>query len=70
MPVATCGLPPIPVPLSSPNPDVVLELQPLVEALYEERHYDVDVDYSKPLRPALSAEENAWLQAQLQARSS
>jgi hypothetical protein len=62
-------LPPIPVPLSSPNADILLELQPLVDALYAERRYDIDVDYSQSLRPALSAEESAWVQAQLQARA-
>jgi hypothetical protein len=62
-------LPPIPVPLTAPNPDVTLELQPLVEAVYAHRHYDMDIDYSKPLQPPLSAEESAWLQAQLQARA-
>jgi hypothetical protein len=62
-------LPPIPVPLSSPDSDVTLDLQPLVEAIYAQSRYYKCIDYSKPLRPPLSAEESAWLQAQLQARS-
>ena len=62
------ALPPLPVPLSSPDPDVLLELQPLVESIYARRRYDRDIDYGKPLQPPLSAEESAWLQTQLQAR--
>jgi hypothetical protein len=61
-------LPPIPVPLASPDPDVTLELQPLIEAIYTRRRYGSVIDYGKPLQPPLSAEEVAWLQTQLQAR--
>ncbi len=46
-------LPPIPVPLSVPDPDVTLALQPLVEAVYAESCYDRDIDYGRPLTPPL-----------------
>jgi hypothetical protein len=59
-------LPPIPVPLSEPDPDVTLELQPLIEAVYASGRSWKLIDYRKPLQPPLSDEENAWLQAQLQ----
>jgi hypothetical protein len=62
-------LPRIPVPLSSPDPDVTLELQPLIEAIYARRRYYRAIDYTKPLQPPLSAEESAWLQGQLQAKT-
>jgi hypothetical protein len=62
-------LPSIPVPLSTPDPDIALDLQSLVEAVYADRRYDRAIDYSKPLQPPLSAEESVWLQAQLQARA-
>jgi hypothetical protein len=52
-----------------PDPDVTLELQPLIEAIYARRRYYRAIDYGKPLQPPLTAEENAWLQTQLQARA-
>ena len=61
-------LPTIPVPLSRPDPDVPLALQPLIEAVYVRSHYDRDIDYAKPLTPPLSPDESAWLQEQLKAR--
>jgi hypothetical protein len=57
-------LPPIPVPLTRPDPDLPLDLQPLVDAIYERRRYDEDIDYSQPLTPPLSAEQAAWLEQQ------
>ncbi len=51
------------------TPDIMLELQPLVEAIYARRHYDPGIDYRKPLQPPLSAEQAAWLHTQLPARS-
>jgi hypothetical protein len=61
-------LPIIPVPLSRPDPDVSLELQPLIEAVYARSRYFRDVDYTRPLRPPLTDTETAWLQEQLRSR--
>jgi hypothetical protein len=58
-------LPAIPVPLSRPDPDVPLELQPLVDAIYERSRYREDIDYVQPLTPPLSGEQAAWLAQQL-----
>jgi hypothetical protein len=58
-------LPPIPVPLSRPDPDLTLALQPMVDAIYERGRYDQEIDYSQPLTPPLSAEQAAWLEQQL-----
>jgi hypothetical protein len=58
-------LPVIPVPLASPDPDIPLALQPMIEAVYERSRYGARLDYSKPLNPPLSAEETAWLQGRL-----
>lgn len=63
-------LPPIPVPLSSPDPDLTLSLQPMVEAIYARARYARSIDYSKPLDPPLTAAEQNWLAEQLQARQS
>lgn len=50
-------LPPIPIPLASPDPDITLALQPLVEAVYARSRYDRDIDYRRPLDPPLSPAE-------------
>jgi hypothetical protein len=62
-------LPPIPVPLSKPDPDIPLALQPLVEAIYERSRYSEDIDYTRPLTPPLTPEQTSWLEGQLRART-
>jgi hypothetical protein len=61
-------LPPIPVPLAKPDPDISLALQPMIEAIYLRSRYGRSIDYTKPLAPPLSPEETAWLKQQLRAR--
>jgi len=58
-------LPPIPIPLAPPDPDITLSLQPLVEAVYARSHYERDIDYRRPLHPPLTPAEVAWLQERL-----
>jgi hypothetical protein len=62
-------LPAITIPLSSPDADVRLELQPLIDAVYARSHYDRRLDYSRPLQPALSDEESTWIAEQLRLHS-
>jgi hypothetical protein len=62
-------LPTIPVPLAKPDPDVPLNLQPLIDAVYQRSCYERSIDYTHPLTPALSAEETAWLEQKLRART-
>ncbi len=62
-------LPVLPVPLASPDPDLSLALQPMIEAIYERSRYYRSIDYSRPLVPALSAEEQNWLTEQLRTRT-
>lgn len=62
-------MPIIPVPLASPDPDIRLDLQPLLAAVYARSHYDRRLDYSRPLQPPLSEDEAIWLAEQLRARS-
>ena len=52
-------LPVIPVPLLSPDPDLSLDLQPLIDDIYALGRYDQRIDYSRPLSPALSEVEAA-----------
>src|SRR2546422_629315 len=58
-------LPPIPIPLAPPDPDLHFELQPLVDAVYARSRYGRELDYTTALRPAFSAEEAAWLAERL-----
>jgi hypothetical protein len=58
---STRPLPPIPIPLLAPDPDVHLDLQPLVAAVYERSRYWLDISYAKAIQPALNEEEQAHL---------
>jgi hypothetical protein len=62
-------LPTIPIPLSRPDPDIPLALQPLIESVYARSRYDRTIDYSQPLKPPLKPEQAAWLAKQLASRS-
>jgi Protein of unknown function (DUF4058) len=61
-------VPIIPVPLAPPDPDVLLNLQPLIESVYQLSHYDRSIDYACPLKPPLAADESSWLEQQLRDR--
>src|SRR5437773_8050645 len=45
--------PAIPVPLAKPDPDIPLDFQPMIDAIYQRSRYDQSIDYSKPLTPPL-----------------
>lgn len=62
-------LPAVPIPLSPPDADVRLDLQPLIADIYARSRYGRDLDYSRPLQPALSEGESAWLAEKLSTRS-
>jgi hypothetical protein len=47
-------LPVIPVPLLSPEPDLSLDLQPLIDGIYELGRYHERIDYARPLSPPLT----------------
>jgi hypothetical protein len=57
-------LPPIPVPLLDPDPDLTLDLQPLIDGIYSLYRYDESIDYGRPITPALP-EEGARLRRRL-----
>jgi hypothetical protein len=54
-------LPVIPVPLYSPDPDLTLDLQPLIDNIYSLGRYHERIDYTRPLAPALAEEDAAWV---------
>ncbi len=59
-------LPVVPVPLQEPDPDVPLDLQAVLDAIYDEAAYDLSLDYGQvPPPPAFSKEAVNWLQTQL-----
>ena len=62
--------PSVPIPLAKPDPDILLDLQPMIDAIYQRSRYERSIDYSKPLNPPLDAAETAWLEKQLQAKRS
>jgi hypothetical protein len=57
-------LPDLTIPLGDSDPDVVLPLQPLVDAVYERSQYR-RIDYGKALVPPLTAKQRARLQERL-----
>jgi len=57
-------LPSIPVPLAKPDPDLMLDLQPMVEAIYRRSRYFLSIDYTKPPVPPLQPQESDWLKEQ------
>jgi hypothetical protein len=59
-------LPSIRVPLVHPDPDIPLDLQPMIGAIYQRSRYERSIDYSKPLTPPLNSADAAWLKQRLQ----
>jgi Protein of unknown function (DUF4058) len=62
-------LPSIPIPLARPDPDIPLDLQPFLNAIYARSRYERDIDYSRPLDPPPSSAEQQWLTARLRGAS-
>ena len=49
-------LPAIPIPLRSGDPEILIDLQAVIDLAYEEGHHDM-IDYKKPLDPPLTPAE-------------
>jgi hypothetical protein len=58
-------LPTIPIPLSNPNPDVVLDLAALFAETYDDAPYSELIDYMAPLDLPLAADDRDWVEAQV-----
>jgi hypothetical protein len=58
-------LPAIPVPLLEPDPDLTLDLQPLLDGIYALGRYGERLDYTRPLTPPLSGADAAWVRSAL-----
>jgi hypothetical protein len=61
-------LPPIPVPLAKPDHDIPLDVQPMIDEIYQRFRYQRSIDYAKPLSPPLDHAESAWLEKQVRAK--
>ena len=54
-------IPPLPVPLREGEIEPVVDLQWLLNEVYKRVWFDLAIDYSQPIKPALPAEEAAWV---------
>jgi Protein of unknown function (DUF4058) len=61
-------LPAIWIPLRQTDPDVVLDLQALIDRCYEEARYEDDIDYRQEPDPPLSGDLIQWSDALLRER--
>ena len=61
-------LPVIPVPLLAPDPDLSLDLNPLLADIYSLGRYDEEIDYTRSLTPSLSDEDAGWIRDVLKDR--
>jgi hypothetical protein len=61
-------LPQVPVPLAEPDPDLPLDLQPMIDAIYRLSRYSRSIDYRKKPSPPLRADEADCLKKHLRAR--
>jgi len=62
-------LPAIPVALAGTDPDMQLDLQPLLDGIYELGRSSERLDYKRPLMPPFKPTERAWLRARLRKRA-
>jgi hypothetical protein len=65
---ARIPMPPIPVPLAKPDPDIVVELRPMIGSIYQRSRYERSINYSMPLDPPLDQGEAGSLEKQLETR--
>lgn len=60
------SIPPFPIPLRSGDTEPVVNLQVLLNNIYEQAGYDLDFDYTQEPVPPLSGEDGVWLNRWLQ----
>lgn len=54
-------IPAFPLPLLREDEEPILDLQKLLNKVYDLASYDLQIDYSHPVVPALGAEDEAWV---------
>jgi len=61
-------LPILPVPLNSPDPDVLLPLKQALDMIYQRGMYQLSIDYAKePAPPEFSEDDKNWMRQLIQA---
>lgn len=58
-------LPTIPIPLLAGDPDVLLDLQPALDTIYDALNYDLSVDYARPPEIPLTGQMAKWVAERL-----
>jgi hypothetical protein len=53
-------IPPVPIPLIGGETEPILELQPLLNRVYEKGRYHLVIDYTQPPQPAFSPGDRQW----------
>ena len=61
-------LPSIPIPLLAADPDVLLDLQSSLTAVYSRAHYRTSLDYREPLELPIRDEDLPWVHERLEQR--
>jgi hypothetical protein len=56
-------LPPIPIPLKVPDPDIMLDLAATFSTVYERSRVERLIDYTAPLKLPLNPEDRAWAES-------
>ncbi|MBD1905187.1 DUF4058 family protein [Funiculus sociatus GB2-A5] len=54
-------IPTFPVPLNQGEPEPIVDLQRLLNEVYQRARFDLAIDYSQPVKPSLSPEEKVWV---------
>lgn len=60
---STQPLPEVPIPLARPDPDLLLGIQPAIDAVLARSRYDRRMRYAEPIQPPLAGDEVALLPA-------
>ena len=54
-------LPAVDIPVRPEDPDAKLDLQQMLDAVYDRAAYDLEIDYGAPTDPALPTEYESWV---------
>ncbi|MBD3560582.1 DUF4058 family protein, partial [Planktothrix sp. FACHB-1355] len=59
------SIPPVPIPLMPGEAEPILNLQPLLDRVYQKGRYYLAIDYTKPPQPPLSEQDTQWMEVLL-----
>lgn len=54
-------IPAVPIPLRSKEPEPIVNLQRLLNETYQRARFDLAIDYTQPLKPALGQDDATWV---------